>query len=240
MIHITEEDIKSRLWEIYIEKDGQPLRKSEFKDYEGIPSYNTCMRRGINLNEVNSEFHKKYYELYSYNKCRECNSVLPFDKKNNTFCSSSCAASFNLRVRYKDLVKKPLVQCLWCGTDLHQNFSKSRKYCNSTCQQLFMSCGRFIDWYVNGITKGLGVTSLKSFVEIKDGYKCSCCGIAEWNNIRIGLELEHIDGNSDNNSVENLCLLCPNCHSQTPTYKARNKGNGRFSRRERYQQGKSY
>jgi predicted HNH restriction endonuclease len=45
--------------------------------------------------------------------------------------------------------------------------------------------------------------------------------------------LEHIDGNAYNNSESNLSLLCPNCHSQTPTYKAKNKGNGRVERRER-------
>jgi 5-methylcytosine-specific restriction endonuclease McrA len=54
------------------------------------------------------------------------------------------------------------------------------------------------------------------------------------------LQLEHKDGNSENNKPENLCLLCPNCHSQTPTYGAKNKGNGRHYRRIRYAQGKSY
>lgn len=56
----------------------------------------------------------------------------------------------------------------------------------------------------------------------------------------IVLELEHKDGNSQNNSKENVCLICPNCHSQTPTYKGKNKGNGRHSRRKRYAEGKSY
>ena len=51
--------------------------------------------------------------------------------------------------------------------------------------------------------------------------------------------LEHIDGNSENNSLDNLKLLCPNCHSLTPTYKNLNKGNGRFKRMERYNKGKS-
>ena len=54
------------------------------------------------------------------------------------------------------------------------------------------------------------------------------------------VELEHIDGNSENNTLSNLTLLCPNCHSLTPTYKGKNKGNGRAKRLERYHQGKSY
>ena len=54
------------------------------------------------------------------------------------------------------------------------------------------------------------------------------------------IELEHIDGNSLNNNLKNLTLLCPNCHSMTPTYKSKNNGNGRFKRRQRYKKGKSY
>jgi len=57
---------------------------------------------------------------------------------------------------------------------------------------------------------------------------------------KIPIELEHIDGNSENNMLENLKLLCPNCHSLTPTYKALNTGNGRAFRRERYKIGKSF
>ena len=43
--------------------------------------------------------------------------------------------------------------------------------------------------------------------------------------------MEHIDGNSENNNIENLELLCPNCHSLTPTFGALNKGKGRKNRK---------
>lgn len=68
------------------------------------------------------------------------------------------------------------------------------------------------------------------------------CGWCEVNPIsgKVPIELEHIDGDSNNNSLENLKLLCPNHHSLTPTYKYLNKGKGRHSRRERYNKGKSY
>ena len=52
--------------------------------------------------------------------------------------------------------------------------------------------------------------------------------------------LDHIDGNADNNNLINLRLVCSNCDSQLPTYKGRNKGNGRFKRRERYANNQSY
>lgn len=56
----------------------------------------------------------------------------------------------------------------------------------------------------------------------------------------IPIELDHIDGNPENNELDNLRLICPNCHAQTPTYKGANKGNGRHERKERYQKGLSY
>lgn len=48
--------------------------------------------------------------------------------------------------------------------------------------------------------------------------KCSVCGIDSWLGKNITLQLHHIDGNPNNNSLDNLQLLCPNCHSQTENY----------------------
>ena len=52
--------------------------------------------------------------------------------------------------------------------------------------------------------------------------KCSICGIDEWNGKKINMELDHIDGNRTNHLLTNLRMLCPNCHSQTETYRAKN------------------
>lgn len=48
--------------------------------------------------------------------------------------------------------------------------------------------------------------------------KCAKCGISEWNEKPITLQLHHIDGDNSNNNIDNLQLLCPNCHSQTENF----------------------
>ena len=68
-------------------------------------------------------------------------------------------------------------------------------------------------------------TSIRKII-IKENlieYKCSECGIQTWNNKPLSLHLDHINGRSNDNRLENLRFLCPNCHSQTETYTGKNK-----------------
>ena len=55
-------------------------------------------------------------------------------------------------------------------------------------------------------------------------YKCSNCGITEWNGKLLTLQLHHINGNNRDNRLENLTFLCPNCHSQTDNFSGKNAG----------------
>jgi len=58
-------------------------------------------------------------------------------------------------------------------------------------------------------------------------YKCIKCGIDSWQGESIVLDLDHINGVNTDNRLSNLRFLCPNCHSQTDTYKGRNKNTGK-------------
>lgn len=76
-------------------------------------------------------------------------------------------------------------------------------------------------------------------IELHKG-ACQICGLSEWGGKPMPLVLDHISGNSEDGNLSNLRVICNNCDALTPTYKAKNKGNGRAKRRQRYQEGKSY
>lgn len=67
----------------------------------------------------------------------------------------------------------------------------------------------------HSLRKRLISEGLKSF-------KCECCNLSEWLRQPIKLELHHINGDSNDNRLNNLQILCPNCHSMTDNYRSKN------------------
>ena len=125
-------------------------------------------------------------------------------------------------------------KCLNCNTEhIFKGYSYANKYCDNKCQKDF-EYKQFITEWKNGIQDGVNKNApskhLYRYILEKQNGKCLECGIDSWNGSSIVLELDHKDGNHTNNNEKNLRCLCPNCHSQTPTYKNRNLGNGRKNR----------
>jgi hypothetical protein len=123
---------------------------------------------------------------------------------------------------------KPL--CRNCGNPVRR---RPNVYCSPHCQHQFKR--RVKVGYGTARTR-----ALKSYLLDCREHRCEICGLAEWMGGSIPLELDHKDGDAANNGLDNLRLICPNCHAQTQTYKNRNIGRGRHYRRERYAKGKSY
>lgn len=79
----------------------------------------------------------------------------------------------------------------------------------------------------------------RQFILGECGHQCSECKLTEWREQPIPLELDHIDGNCENNSRDNLRLICPNCHAQTPTYRGKNIGKF-VTKRSEYHKGRRF
>ena len=63
---------------------------------------------------------------------------------------------------------------------------------------------------------------MSGYVKRLRGEICEICGITEWNGKPLTLQIDHIDGDRTNNHLDNLMILCPNCHTQTDTYGSKN------------------
>lgn len=199
----------------------------------------TAFSKDQKYRERQSETTKKYWALGYYDslrkplltkKCLSLSCIKTFQVKayeTKKYCSSSCAAHINNLQRPR---RTPI--CLACS-----NFTKRliSRYCSLKCQSNDRY-NQYINRWKQGLETGIiGITTktlsahLRKYLHKKYGSKCSVCG---WNQIHpttkiVPLEIDHIDGNSENNKEENLRLICPNCHSLSPNFRNLNKGNGR-------------
>ena len=136
------------------------------------------------------------------------------------------------------------MECENCEQRLQQKSQK--KYCSNKCQANHQFEVYIKNWKAGKVDGGRGRNTrnisrhIKRYLVEKCGEACTKCG---WNEAHIiggvvPLEIDHIDGNSENNIEANLQLICPNCHSLTATFRNRNYGKGRDWRKEKYRKGK--
>lgn len=140
-----------------------------------------------------------------------------------------------MKVRRGKVVSSHNKLCKWCGSPLTK---RQTKFCNTACQNEKEQYEYITKWKEGkidgGSCNGLRVSHyIRNYLIQEQNNSCSLCG---WNKVhpitgKVPLEIDHIDGDHKNNKEENLRVLCPNCHSLTPHYRALNKGNGRDIRR---------
>lgn len=131
------------------------------------------------------------------------------------------------------------MNCKYCSKTLNGSPSRESRlgnkiFCDNKCQASFRTATleqEFIDGKFIGKLIGFQTRSWTRDLLIKmKGYKCNVCSCIEHNCKPLSLEVNHIDGDAENNTLENLEFLCPNCHSQTSNFRALNKNSKRSYR----------
>lgn len=136
---------------------------------------------------------------------------------------------------------KLLSMCNYCKKEFkYSTVNRRGKYCSNAC-----NADHRLETNIKKAIKeksffGVSPKVAKCYAVLLWGHTCKICKGSEWQGELIPLVLDHINGNSDDWLFTNLRLICCNCDAQTPTYKNKNRGNGRHSRRKRYKEGKSY
>ena len=195
---------------------------------------------------------KRVTRICARKECTNTFKTIPSDPKKH--CSQSCSAIVNNTGRLLSEETKSKISiklggngyvkrnefCLCCNIILKERHKI--KYCSLKCMVNYHHEKWVERWKRGEVNGSVGITTrnisgpLKRYLHEKFNNKCFKCGWSEKHPItaKVPLEIEHIDGNSENNKEENLTLLCPNCHALTPFYKNLNRGNGRKWRMDKY------
>lgn len=128
-------------------------------------------------------------------------------------------------------VKRIVRVCLNCGKKINR-MGTTQKFCSLKCTQEYRYKQRVQDWLSNPekYNNESTYSFIRKYMFIKHNSKCEKCGWGEKNKNTgsVPLQIHHIDGNCTNNIESNLQLLCPNCHSLTETFGAKNKNSKRY------------
>jgi hypothetical protein len=155
---------------------------------------------------------------------KTCPKCFTLHDKSGRFCSRSCANSRTFTAESREKKSK-------AGLNYYANLSseerkalhkeKMKLYDFDEHQRRVQEANRKREW--SKPYEVMSRSSLRKRLLHERNYTCEECSIGnEYNGKPLTLELDHIDGNSNNNNIENLRILCPNCHSQTPTHRAKN------------------
>lgn len=150
-------------------------------------------------------------------ECLNCKNVIDNHKK---FCNSSCAATYNNSKRKLSEETKLKISKSLKGREV--KFVETENIKNGRLRAGAKRSETALNKLMNDDFDTLSLVTKKKRVRIEQDNKCLRCGLSEWMNEPLTLEVDHIDGNNKNNSRDNLRALCPNCHSQTDTWRGTN------------------
>ena len=155
-------------------------------------------------------------------KCKYCEikEAIKYSKySSGEFCSKKCANGFSTKAKRSE-INEAVSKKLSGRKGVFHTYSDEKWKEIKDKRDVY-----YKERLLNADYNTLGEDTIKKRVILEQDGKCNKCKLSEWLGEKLTLEVEHIDGNHSNNERSNLEALCPNCHSLTPTWRGRNKGN---------------
>jgi hypothetical protein len=140
--------------------------------------------------------------------CLKCDKEHDGSFGSGKYCSLSCANSRTRTEETKKKISQGILKSEWWNKIDYSHNSNPNKI-----QKTKESWKKKRNW------ANAHISTIKKWIREERGEICEKCGLDKWNGKSLPMEVEHIDGNTSNNQPENLKILCPNCHSQTPTWR---------------------
>lgn len=155
------------------------------------------------------------------NICKKCGYKW-CDKSIRTVCDT-CKKEHKHN-KYVKFFRTPKSTCIVCGNPC------VNKFCSVLCSSNEVKRKTFLK-IESGVYKSSNPTQYKRYLIETRGHQCEICKQTEWMGQPIPLVMDHINGRSSENNLDNLRLVCGNCDMQLPTYKSKNKNSDRKSRK---------
>ena len=206
------------------------------------------IKRKIDYNNIIISYKNSIINNYNLSPslCKHCGKKLDWNHRKNKYCSESCAASENNRSRIrkpkiKEKIKKTketkkfsahkkesTAFCKTCGKE----FTGNKDFCCEDCRIKNKKEEHYKDFLENNEKYCRSNYTPRNYIREKifeeQNYTCALCPQGTtWNGKELHFVLDHIDGDASNNRRDNLRLICPNCDSQLPTFKSKNKNSTR-------------
>lgn len=155
--------------------------------------------------------------------CKKCNSSFEVQKGLVNFCSLACRNGRPHTSEAKNKISKKALENWENGVMdsidffVLNNLPRKKEKSKATWDRKTNAK------HLNG--EKLHIQTIRKIMLKKAEYRCDICNLSDWLGEPITLELHHIDGVNTNNETLNLQVLCPNCHSQTDNFRAKNINN---------------
>lgn len=172
--------------------------------------------------------------------CENCNTEHDGSYGSGRFCATKCARSFSTKVRRKEINRTvSLILSGQSGQSPSWNkgltASNDKRVANGSkrAREVLVKLhqernAKRLEQWKQGLIK-VSAAQAKALLILERGARCKNCGWSETNpySNTVPVELEHVDGDCYNNAYENVCVICPNCHALTSTYRGLNRGKGK-------------